>query len=296
MPGSTVATPVSTNGTALLSMESSSLLGPLRGDSAFRAVFGNWTLSPRIEIASGRPYNLLTGNDRTLINSGETARPNVVPLETFGSYPSPDGEVGLALPPVGSIGNLGRNVYRTDTFSSVDFRLTRKIPVKNGVVLNISTDVFNLFNRVNVQEGGYGIYPVRESSECFQSPTDPVWLETHVLIGGLVRGLQKLCIEALRRLRTVPCMALFCQGDILAQNSSHLLARADQLAWRGNWVKAGLLYEQAERELERSEIRKAPAEPGLAGYGRRCRVAHAPPSRSDQSRANETPSLRQSLN
>ena len=97
------------------------------GDSAFKAVFGNWTLSPRIEIASGRPYNLLTGNDRTLINSGETARPNVVPLETFGSYPSPDGEVGLALPPVGSIGNLGRNVYRTDTFSSVDFRLTRKI-------------------------------------------------------------------------------------------------------------------------------------------------------------------------
>jgi hypothetical protein len=122
------------------------------GDSAFKAVFGNWTLSPRIEIASGRPYNLLTGNDRTLINSGETARPNVVPLETFGSYPSPDGEVGLALPPVGSIGNLGRNVYRTDAFSSVDFRLTRKIHVKNGIVLNIATDVFNLFNRVNVRK------------------------------------------------------------------------------------------------------------------------------------------------
>jgi hypothetical protein len=45
-------------------------------DSAFESVFGNWTLSPRIEIASGRPYNLFTGNDRTLVNSGDTARPN----------------------------------------------------------------------------------------------------------------------------------------------------------------------------------------------------------------------------
>lgn len=119
---------------------------------AFSTGFGDWTLSPRIEIASGRPYNLLTGNDRTLINSGETARPNVVPLGTPGSYPSPDGEVGLAYPPIGSIGNLGRNVYRTDNFSSVDFRLTRKIPVKNGVVLNISADVFNAFNRVNMRK------------------------------------------------------------------------------------------------------------------------------------------------
>jgi len=125
---------------------------PCLASAHFKAILENWVLSPRIEVASGRPYNLLTGSDRTLINSGETARPNVVPLGTSGSYPSPDGEVGLALPPVGSIGNLGRNVYRTGAFSSVDFRLTRKIPVKNGVVLNISTDVFNLFNRVNVRK------------------------------------------------------------------------------------------------------------------------------------------------
>src|SRR5262249_17645719 len=104
-----------------------------------------------VEIASGRPYNLFTGNDRTFINSGDTARPDVVPLGTPGSFPSPDGKVGLALPPVGFIGNLGRNVYKTSSFSSIDFRLTRKISLTPRVSLNISMDVFDLFNRVNIK-------------------------------------------------------------------------------------------------------------------------------------------------
>jgi hypothetical protein len=112
-------------------------------DSLFEALFGSWTLSPRIELGSGRPYNLLTGNDRTLINSGETARPNVVPLGTPGSYPSPDGKVGLALPPVGSVGNLGRNVYSTSSFSTLDLRLTRRIPFGTKCVLSVSVRDFS---------------------------------------------------------------------------------------------------------------------------------------------------------
>jgi CHAT domain-containing protein len=54
----------------------------------------------------------------------------------------------------------------------------------------------------------------------------------------------------------VICAALFCPGNLLAHNSSQILARADQLAWRGNWVGAGLLYEQAESELKQSGDRK----------------------------------------
>ncbi len=91
------------------------------------AVLKNWTFSPTVEVSSGRPYNLLTLNDSTLINSGSTARPSVVPIGTAGSFASPDGKVGLIQPPLGSVGNLGRNVYRTSNFASVDFRLTRRI-------------------------------------------------------------------------------------------------------------------------------------------------------------------------
>ena len=50
------------------------------------------------------------------------------------------------------MGNLGRNVYRTGNFSSVDFRLTRRIVLKEKRRLELSLDVFNLFNRVNIRE------------------------------------------------------------------------------------------------------------------------------------------------
>jgi hypothetical protein len=116
------------------------------------ATLGNWTLSPTIEASSGRPYNLLTLNDSTLINSSATARPNVVAANTPGSFLSPDGQVGLIQPPLGSVGNLGRNVYRTGSFASFDFRLTRRFSLSDQWKLGLSMDVFNLFNQVNVRE------------------------------------------------------------------------------------------------------------------------------------------------
>ena len=57
-------------------------------------LLSNWTLAPVIELSSGRPYTLLTYSDSSLINSPDTARPNVVDLGTPGSYASPDGKVG----------------------------------------------------------------------------------------------------------------------------------------------------------------------------------------------------------
>ena len=70
-----------------------------------------------------------------------------------------------------------------------------------------------------------------------------------------MRGFQKLG-AVLWCLRTVTCVALLCPANIFGHNTSQILARADQLAWRGNWVEAGLLYKQAEQEPERSEDKK----------------------------------------
>jgi len=112
----------------------------------------DWTLAPIFEVSSGRPYNLLTQNDSSLVNSSSTARPSVVPFGTAGSFPSPDGKVGLIQPALGLVGNLGRNVYRTGTFASTDFRLTRRLKLSEAQRLEFSLDVFNLFNRVNIRE------------------------------------------------------------------------------------------------------------------------------------------------
>lgn len=122
-----------------------------RLDSAVaRSFLANWTFAPRLEVGSGRPYRLLTRTDRSLINSSSTARPSVVPVGTVGSFASPDGRVGLALPQLGAVGNLGRNVYRTTSYQALDFRLTRRFQFSENLKVDLIADVFNAFNRVNI--------------------------------------------------------------------------------------------------------------------------------------------------
>jgi len=75
-----------------------------------------------------------------------------VPLGTPGSYASPDAQVGLAIPPLGSVGSLGRNIYTTPAYQAVDLRLTRRVKIGEKVRLNFIADFFNLFNCVNVQK------------------------------------------------------------------------------------------------------------------------------------------------
>ncbi len=120
--------------------------------SFVQGLIGNWTLAPVIELSSGRPYSLLTYKDSSIINSPDTARPNVVALGTPGSYSSPDGKVGLTQPPLGSVGNLGRNTYTTGGYVTIDFRLARRIRLGDRISTDFSADVFNLFNRVNIRE------------------------------------------------------------------------------------------------------------------------------------------------
>jgi len=123
-----------------------------RNSSVRYKFLANWTLAPRIEIGSGRPYRLLTRIDQTLINSSSTARPSVVPLGTPGSVAAPDGRVALAVPELGSTGNLGRNVYRSDGYRAIDFRLSRRLRLADRARLNLMVDVFNCFNHVNISE------------------------------------------------------------------------------------------------------------------------------------------------
>src|SRR4029450_1518029 len=99
------------------------------GEGFTKTVLAGWTLAPTFEASSGRPYNLLTFNDSTLINNGATARPNVVPLGTPVSFTSPDNKVGLAQPPLGLTGTLGRNVSRTESFPSTNVRLPRHFSI-----------------------------------------------------------------------------------------------------------------------------------------------------------------------
>jgi hypothetical protein len=56
--------------------------GKLSGKSFASKFFSNWTFAPIIEVASGRPFNILTGNADNFQFSPFTSRPNAVAAGT----------------------------------------------------------------------------------------------------------------------------------------------------------------------------------------------------------------------
>ena len=56
--------------------------GKLSGAGFASRFFSNWTFAPILEVASGRPFNIITGNPDNFQFSPSTSRPNVVPAGT----------------------------------------------------------------------------------------------------------------------------------------------------------------------------------------------------------------------
>jgi hypothetical protein len=85
----------------------------------------NFQLSTILNLNSGRPYNLLAGQD----------------LNMNGDNPVGDRPLGL-----------GRNAGITPGFANIDLRLTRTIAINEQIRLQGLFEIFNLFNRVNISE------------------------------------------------------------------------------------------------------------------------------------------------
>ncbi|HEX8707764.1 MAG TPA: TonB-dependent receptor [Pyrinomonadaceae bacterium] len=102
-----------------------------------RRFLADFTLAPIFEIASGRPFNILSGVDTNNDQSNQTDRPSVTESGT------------LFLPAPFTSGNLGRSRGITHPYSSLDLRLTRAIRFGERVRLDLIAEGFNLFNRFN---------------------------------------------------------------------------------------------------------------------------------------------------
>jgi len=124
-----------------------------------RKLLADTTLAPIIEISSGRPFNILTGTDTNLDQSSVTDRPNVN-IETG----------ALSLPGAAQTGSLGRNAGVTPGFASVDLRLSRNISLSERVKIEIISEAFNLFNRVNVSMVNNNFRVVTFKEGRFRSP------------------------------------------------------------------------------------------------------------------------------
>jgi hypothetical protein len=156
-------------------------------DSDFWKKFlAGFTVAPIIEVASGRPYNLLLGEDTNLDFGSSTGRPSYVKTSTPppGSTTSPFIPGVAFVPPnvcinaqgqpfsfpdtipfAGCIGNLGRNAFTRPGFFQIDLRIARAIPINDRVNLQIIADGFNMLNRFNVSD----VNPVCDSTASFPS-------------------------------------------------------------------------------------------------------------------------------
>ena len=143
--------------------------GRLSGDGFGSKFLSNWTFAPLIEFASGRPFNIITGNQDNLQLSSLTARPNttVDPAcgTVYSSKYSPTGKLqepcinGLlanffatgAIPTLLQLdGNLGRNAGTTPWTVFDDLRVAKRIPIGERLNLQLIADMFNIANRNNV--------------------------------------------------------------------------------------------------------------------------------------------------
>ncbi|HEX8836793.1 MAG TPA: carboxypeptidase regulatory-like domain-containing protein [Candidatus Acidoferrum sp.] len=139
------------------------------GDGVFKHFYGDFTLSPIVELSSGRPFNVITGEDTRLDLGASQARPSAaasgatggttsvfIPGVVFGpanvclNGSGSAFTVPLVSPPAGCIGNLGRNRFVMPNFFQWDMRLSRQIPLGERLKLDVIADAFNLFNRTNV--------------------------------------------------------------------------------------------------------------------------------------------------
>jgi outer membrane receptor protein involved in Fe transport len=146
-----------------------------QSDSGFWKKFlANFTVSPVIEVASGRPYNVLIGSDPNLDFGTATNRPSFIKTNSppAGSVTSPFIKGFAFVPPdrciasdgtpfsfpnvpspfYGCTGTLGRNAFTRPGFFQIDLRISRTIPITERFNLQVIADGFNMLNRFNASD------------------------------------------------------------------------------------------------------------------------------------------------
>jgi hypothetical protein len=138
----------------------------------FKKLLANAYVAPIVEVASGRPYTVLTGTDYNLNFNANTDRPSVAGPGASGSASSPyisgvsfvepttcaagipksaESPFGQTVPiqPYGCTGNLGRNTFVTPAYFDFDLRLDKKFYFTDTANFEFIAEGFNLLNRFN---------------------------------------------------------------------------------------------------------------------------------------------------
>ena len=119
-----------------------------RSGDGLHKFLSDFTLAPIFEIATGRPFNILSNQDTNNDQSNQTDRPSVLSSGAL-CVPGTAGCTPLIVNGAFANGDLGRNMGITHSFASLDMRLMRQVKLTERVRLDIIAEGFNLFNRFN---------------------------------------------------------------------------------------------------------------------------------------------------
>jgi carboxypeptidase family protein len=151
--------------------------GKLGGNGFVSKVFSDWTFAPILDISSGRPFNIITGNGDNLQLSSLTGRPNATIDPACGTvYKSKYSPTGTLQEPcingfvaTGTVptllqldGTLSRNAGITPWTVFNDMRVSKRIYFGERFNMDLIVDMFNIANKYNVA----AVSPLCSSSSC----------------------------------------------------------------------------------------------------------------------------------
>ena len=151
--------------------------GKVSGHGFVGKFFSDWTVAPLLDVSSGRPFNIVTGNGDNLQLSSLTGRPNTTVDPACGTVykskysktgtlqePCINGFVASGVPPtlLQLDGNLGRNAGITPWTVFNDLRVAKRVNFGERFSMDLITDMFNIANKVNVA----AVSPLCSSSSC----------------------------------------------------------------------------------------------------------------------------------
>jgi hypothetical protein len=148
------------------------------GSGFARKLFSDWTIAPIIEVVSGRPFNIIAGDDRNLDFSPLTDRPMTSSQGATNSCgdtaaPSKFSPTGFLIPTCfidGTFaGDLGRNAGTRPYNLFFDMGISKRIPLGERVSLTGRVDAFNVINKFNVCD----VNPLWNSGQTPTSACDP---------------------------------------------------------------------------------------------------------------------------
>lgn len=111
-------------------------------------IVGNWQINGILTLRSGQPFTLGVNGD--IANTGNTnyMRPNVVG-DWQVANPNPSqwfNQAAFQAPTQYTLGNMGRNVLRSDALKNLDLSVFRSFPIHEDVKLELRAEAFNATN------------------------------------------------------------------------------------------------------------------------------------------------------